>query len=363
MPSGEAGDGHRFMDRALELAQSGWGRVHPNPMVGAVVVRDGAVVGEGAHRVYGGPHAEVEALQAAGTAARGATLYVTLEPCAHHGKTPPCTEAIMQHGVARVVYAASDPHPEAAGGARRLADAGIDVQGGVRADRARFQNAHFLHPTRTGRTFMALKFGLTLDARIARAEGQQTPITGEDAQTEVHRLRSGFDAVMVGARTARVDDPLLTVRHAPAPRVPPVRVVVDPSCSLSPDSRLVRTVGDAPIRVLVAPDADPALVAALRRAGVDVDEVARSDGGLDPEACLLDLWEAGIRTVLCEGGGRLASSFLARDLVQRLYLFFAPLVFGDDGVPAFPGPSTFRGELREVRTLGPDTLLTIDGSS
>lgn len=364
MPSGDPADAdRRFMNRALELAEAGWGQVQPNPLVGAVVVRDGAIVGEGAHRVFGGPHAEVEALREAGPDARGATLYVTLEPCAHHGKTPPCTDAITEHGITRVVYAAADPHPEAGGGGGRLADAGVEVRGGVEAARARHQNALFLYPVETGQPFVALKFGLTLDARIARRSGERTTITGSHAQTEVHRLRAGFDAIMVGARTARVDDPSLTVRSAPAPRVPPVRVVVDPSCSLPPDSDLARTAGDVPVRVLTAPDADDGRVAALRDVGVEVIEVPRAERGLDLGACLTVLWETGIRTVFCEGGGRLGASLMAEDRVQRLYLFLAPLIFGEDAVPAFPGSSRFRGEYREVRTLGSDALLVIDRSA
>ncbi|MFP4623428.1 MAG: bifunctional diaminohydroxyphosphoribosylaminopyrimidine deaminase/5-amino-6-(5-phosphoribosylamino)uracil reductase RibD, partial [Gemmatimonadota bacterium] len=186
-----------FMRRALTLAEAGWGRVHPNPLVGAVVVREGVVVGEGAHREFGGPHAEVEALRNAGDAARGSTLYVTLEPCAHHGKTPPCTTAILDHGVARVVYAAADPHPDAAGGGTRLAERGVEVVGGVEAEKARTQNALFLRPIETGRPFVALKYGLTLDARIARAPGERTAVTGPESRAAVHRLRAGFDAVLV----------------------------------------------------------------------------------------------------------------------------------------------------------------------
>jgi diaminohydroxyphosphoribosylaminopyrimidine deaminase/5-amino-6-(5-phosphoribosylamino)uracil reductase len=353
----------RFMGRALELAAGGWGRVHPNPLVGAVVVLNGQVVGEGAHREFGGPHAEVEALEAAGARSRGATLYVTLEPCAHHGKTPPCTNAILEHGVRRLVYAASDPNPEASGGAAWLARHGVEVVGGVGRDRARRQNALFIHAIEAGRPFLALKFGMTLDARIAGKAGERTAITSAESQAEVHRLRSGFDAVLVGGETARVDDPELTVRHAAAPRVPPVRLVMDPMARLSPESRLARTAARVPVRVLVAPDAPGERVTALRRAGVDVVAVPRARAGLDLDASMEALWESGIRTIFCEGGGRLAASLLAGGQVRRLYLFVAPVVFGGGGVPAFPGDSVFRGERPEVRQLGPDTLLTIDRSA
>lgn len=354
---------HRFMGRAMELAQAGWGRVHPNPLVGAVVVQDGEVVGEGAHREFGGPHAEVEALERAGEKAEGASLYVTLEPCAHHGKTPPCSDAILEYGIRRVVYAVADPDPAAAGGGELLRERGVEVRHGVGEDRARRQNALFLYPLETGRPFVAVKFGLSLDARIARQPGERTAVTGPETQTEVHRLRSGFDAILVGGETARVDDPELTVRHAPEPRVPPVRVVADPAARTSPRSRLARTAAEGPVRLLVAPDAPAARVDALRQAGVEVREVPRADTGLDLDACFDALWNDGIRTVFCEGGGRLAESLLDADRVQRLYLFFAPVVFGAAGVPAFPGRSRFQGAAQEVRRLGEDTLLTVDRSA
>lgn len=353
-------DDRRFMGRALELAESGWGRVHPNPLVGAVVVRDGQVVGEGAHREFGGPHAEVEALQAAGDRAGGATLYVTLEPCAHHGKTPPCTDAILAAGIRRLVYAAGDPHPQAKGGAGRLAERGVAVVGGVLAERARRQNALFLQPIETGRPFLALKFGLSLDGRIARRAGERTTITGPEARAEVHRLRSGFDAVLVGARTARIDDPLLTVRDAAAPRVPPVRVIADPSASLPLESRLVQSAPEVPVLVLAAVGADPARVDALRQAGVDVLEVEPAEGGLSMGAALHALWAAGVRTVFCEGGGRLGGALLEAAVVDRLYLLYAPVVLGVQGVPAFPGDVGFEGERWDARAVGVDTLVTVD---
>lgn len=351
----------RFMQRALELAELGWGRVHPNPLVGAVVVRDGEVVGEGAHREFGGPHAEVEALEAAGDRAHGATLYVTLEPCGHHGKTPPCAHLALERGVRRLVYAVADPHPEAGGGADYLAARGVEVRAGVEEGRALHQNAPFLRPIRSQRPFVALKFGLTLDARIASAAGERTVITGAEARAEVHRLRSGFDAILVGARTARVDDPLLTVRDAPEPRIAPTRVVVDPSASLAPESQLVRTAGQAPVRVLVAPDAPRERVSALRDAGVEVGEAPYGKAGLDVARALDSLWGHGIRTVFCEGGGRLGASLLEADRVDRLYLLYAPRVFGS-GVPAFPGGAGFHGKRWDVRALGTDTMVTIDRS-
>ena len=350
------------MARALELAGAGWGRVHPNPLVGAVVVKDGEVVGTGAHREYGGPHAEVEALRDAGERARGATLYVTLEPCAHHGKTPPCTDAILAHGIGRVVYAVSDPHPEAGGGGERLRAAGGEVDAGGEAERARTENATFLLPIERERPFVALKLATSVDARIAARPGERTRVTGAEAEREVHRLRAGYDAILVGGRTARVDDPSLTVRHGPAPRVPPVRVVADPGARLPPGGTLARTAREVPVVVLVSPEAPPERVARLQAAGGVVEEVDGADGRLEMPAALAALWGRGIRTVFCEGGGRLGSALLEADRVDRLYIFQAPVLYGAKGVPAFPGAARFRGRRVDVRYMGEDALFIIDRS-
>jgi diaminohydroxyphosphoribosylaminopyrimidine deaminase / 5-amino-6-(5-phosphoribosylamino)uracil reductase len=356
-----------FMERALELAAMGWGRVHPNPLVGAVVVRDGAIVGEGAHREWGGPHAEVEALEAAGAAARGATLYVTLEPCAHHGKTPPCTEAIVAAGVRTVVFAAEDPDPAAAGGSAVLEAAGVEVRAGIGRDAARRQNALFLTPLELGRPFVAIKFGLSLDSRIARAPGERTRITGREAEAEVHRLRAGFDAILVGGRTGRIDDPLLTARGEPVPRVPAVRVVVSGSADLPPDGRLAATAHETPVWLVTGAVAPEDRVTALLARGVRVLYAATAAGGssgLDPTSVVRLLAEHGVRSILCEGGGRLASALLAARTVDRLYLFHAPVVFGEGGVPAFPGTAAqFEGRVVEAKQLGDDTLTIVDRST
>jgi diaminohydroxyphosphoribosylaminopyrimidine deaminase / 5-amino-6-(5-phosphoribosylamino)uracil reductase len=355
-----------FMRRAIALAEAGWGRVHPNPMVGALVVRDEVVVGEGAHREFGGPHAEVAALRAAGDAARGATLYVTLEPCAHHGKTPPCTDVVLAAGIRRVVIAAEDPNPVAAGGAARLRDAGLEVTVGVQRDAARCQNALFLHPLERGTPFVALKYGLSLDGRIARAEGERTRITGAETEGEVHRLRAGFDAIMVGGRTARIDDPLLTARGAVTPRVPPVRVVVSTRADVPRGGRLLSSPGQAPVWLVTGANVQDAAVERLRDRGVRVLVVAPDtggDGSLDPEAVVSALWAEGIRTILCEGGGRLGSALLEAGLVRRLYLFQAPFIFGERGVPAFPGRQLeFAGRVVALRRVGRDTLTIVERS-
>src|SRR5688500_1184460 len=233
------------MTRALELARRGWGRVHPSPMVGAVLLEDGNVIGEGHHAEFGGPHAEAVALAAAGTRAFGATVVVTLEPCAHTGKQPPCADALIRAGVRRVVAAMRDPNPVAAGGADRLRGAGIEVELGLLGEEACVQNAAFLHAFRgADRPYVALKLATTLDGRIADARGRSRWISGAEARDFVHWLRAGFDAVGTGGRTAAVDDPALTVRGPVSPRILPRRVVFDQSLRLGPESRLVQTAGD-----------------------------------------------------------------------------------------------------------------------
>ncbi len=259
------------MRRALELAHGGWGQTSPNPMVGAVIVRDDAVVGEGFHARYGEAHAEVVALRAAGPHARGATAYVTLEPCAHEGKTPPCVDALIAAGVGRVVYAADDPNPVARGGAARLRAAGIDVLAGVGDADARELNASFFHDFASDRPWVSLKLAVTLDAAIADGSATTSWITNDVSKRFVHRLRAGHDAVAVGMGTVRIDDPQLTVRESEAPRVPPARVIFSRSGRLPLTSTLARTVNEAPVIVL-GHHLDPEYAHALSDLGVEVIE-------------------------------------------------------------------------------------------
>ena len=328
----------RHMARAIDLASRGWGRVHPNPTVGAVVTdAPGTVIGEGWHAEFGGAHAEAAALERAGAAARGGTLYVTLEPCAHHGKTAPCTEAVLRSGVARVVVAVADPNPVAAGGIARLRAAGIDVAVGIGEREAADQNAAFLHWHRSGRPYVALKLGMSLDARISARAGEATPVTGPAAHAAVHRLRAGFDAILVGGRTAHVDDPLLTARGDVQPHRAPVRVVLDPEVRLGVESRLASDTSVAPVWLFAAPDAT-GNAAALGARGVRVARARRARrGGLDLDDVMNTLAAADLRSVFCEGGGRLAGSLLAADRVDRLYLFVAPKLYGRDAPAAFAG--------------------------
>jgi diaminohydroxyphosphoribosylaminopyrimidine deaminase/5-amino-6-(5-phosphoribosylamino)uracil reductase len=325
------------MARALALAERGWGLVQPNPMVGAVVVRDGRVVGEGWHDRFGGDHAEVVALRAAGEATRGATLFVTLEPCAHHGKTPPCADAIVRAGIARVVYGASDPHPRAGGGANALAKAGLEVRGPTAPDAVRAQNAAFFHQVRGTGPFVAVKLAMSLDGWLGTA-GEETAVTGPEARAAALDLRAGYDAILVGSTTAGVDDPELTARGGARPRRAPVRAVADSAARLAPGARMLRA-GEGPVWVFVAEDADAGRRRTLEEAGARVVPVARGTGGLDIVAVLDAFQRGAVRSVLCEGGGRLAAALLTGGHVQRLHVFLAPRVFGDDAVPAFPSGS------------------------
>ena len=357
-----ADDDARFMRRALELARRGWGRVAPNPLVGALVVQEGEVVGEGWHGEYGRPHAEVEALRAAGEAARGATVYVSLEPCSHHGQTPPCTDALLLAGVARVVYAAADPNPKARGGAALLRAAGLAVQGGVEEAEARELNAPFFHhftPAGARRPWVELKLALSLDARLADHTGRSAWLTGEAARAEVHRQRGAHDAIAVGIGTVLADDPQLTVRGEVAPRRPPARVVFDRRLRLPLHSRLLRTADEAPVWVVCGPNAPAEAARELEARGVRL---------LRAEAlgeALAALREAGIGALYCEGGATLAGAFLSAGAVDRLQLFYAPLLLGADAVSPFAAVARTsiaevqRWRLLESRRFGDDTLITL----
>ena len=355
-----------WLARAATLARRGWGRVRPNPMVGCVLVKDGVIVGEGWHEEFGGPHAEVNALGAAGEGARDATAYVTLEPCNHYGKTPPCTDALLNAGVSRVVFGAADPGAEAAGGRRRLSNGGVEVSG-PSSDPAlgREVDPAFFYTTDRGQTYLAVKLAVSRDGWIAAGISERTALTGAEANREVHHLRSGFDAILIGAETACVDDPLLTVRHGVEPRVAPTRVVLDSTCRISPEAQLLQTVAEAPVLILVTPAAAPDRIRELEGVGARVEVVPADGGRVDLERALVSCWELGLTSILCEGGGKLASALIREGLVQRFYLFEAPVSLGDQGVPAFPnamGPPAGPGwrVVGEPRRLGADVLVTYD---
>lgn len=333
------------MRRALDLARRGWGQVAPNPMVGAVIVRDGEVVGEGYHGHYGGPHAEVQALASAGEKARGATMYVSLEPCAHTGKTPPCTNAVRAAGLARVVAAMRDPNPEATGGLAVLRDAGIDTQVGVLEGEARELNAAYVNAWSSDRPWVTLKLAITLDAAIADGSLTTSRVTGPAARQYAHRLRAGHDAIAVGMNTVRVDDPQLTVREAPAPRVPPARVVFSRTGRLSLTSTLANSLKQGPVIVL-AEQVDSEYEAALRGHGVEVTLANDLAHGLR------QLRGMGLRSVLVEGGTVIAGALWEAGLVDRLILVQAPVIFGQGALNAFEAfPALRADKARRLRVL------------
>ncbi len=321
------------MRRALELAEGGRGRVSPNPLVGAVIVdAAGRTIGEGHHARLGGPHAEVAAIEAAQTNGEdlaGATIYVTLEPCAHHGRQPPCTEAVLAAGLARVVIASDDPSAKASGrGPGILRDGGIEVEWseGADATAARLLNQPFRKHARTGRPQVVLKSALTLDGRTATGSGDSKWISGESARHLVHRWRAEFDAVAVGIGTALADDALLTARDVGAERQPR-RIVFDSDCRLPLDSNLVRSIAEAPVTVIAGAGSDPASAAALTAAGVEVI-VCPGDGADRVEAALAELGRRGVTSVLLEGGPTLAGAFADAGELDELRLFYAPIVLG-----------------------------------
>jgi diaminohydroxyphosphoribosylaminopyrimidine deaminase / 5-amino-6-(5-phosphoribosylamino)uracil reductase len=356
-----APDDAAYMRHALDLARLGWGQTAPNPMVGAVVVRDHVIVGEGFHARYGSEHAEVSALRAAGERARDATVYVTLEPCAHRGHTPPCTEALIQARVHRVVVAIRDPHPVAAGGLDRLHAAGIATTVGPESAAARELNGAFLHALHSDRPWVTLKLALSLDGAVRDAAHTPGWLTGPAARAEVHRLRAGCDAVGVGIGTVLADDPLLTVRDVAPPRVPPLRIVFDGTARLPLTSRLARSVAAGPVCVVARePDADRA--SRLTAAGIEV-LVAGTLGD-----ALRAFRARGIRSLLVEGGPRLAGAAFAASAVDRLIIFQAPLVLGAGAELAFAfAPAVTLSDARRwpvlARQAFGDDLMTVYGLS
>jgi diaminohydroxyphosphoribosylaminopyrimidine deaminase / 5-amino-6-(5-phosphoribosylamino)uracil reductase len=324
-----------WMRRALDLAARGTGLVSPNPLVGAVVVRDGEGVGEGWHRGPGRPHAEVVALEAAGDRARGSTLYVTLEPCSHYGRTPPCAPRVVSSGVSRVVAALRDPNPQVDGdGFRVLREAGIEVTEGILADEAGRQNAAFLTHLRTGLPLVILKMAASLDGKVAARDGSSRWITGKDARREVHRMRAACDAILVGAGTALRDDPSLTVRVPRPVGRPPLRVIVD-GRGIVPETHAVFADGRAPTLVATTDGAPEARRRAWSRAGADVLILDDAGSALIPlDALLSELGKRDIQRLLVEGGPTLAWELVARDLVDEIVLFFAPILVGGQEAPS-----------------------------
>jgi diaminohydroxyphosphoribosylaminopyrimidine deaminase/5-amino-6-(5-phosphoribosylamino)uracil reductase len=350
--------------RALELAEGGRGRVSPNPLVGAVVVRDGETIGEGYHAELGDLHAERAALADCarrGADPAGATMYVTLEPCAHHGRQPPCVEAILAAGIARVVIASEDPSEKASGrGPGILRDGGVEVAfaAGPEAAAARLLNQPFRKHARTGLPFVLLKLAISLDGRTTTAPGDSPWISGELSRALVHGWRGEADAIAVGVGTALADDPLLTARFAEARQ--PVRVVFDSGARLPLDSRLLATLDQSPLIVVGAPEADRGRVAALREAGADVLLAGGESPADRVRAALGELGRRGVTSLFLEGGATLAAAFAAADQVDEARVFVAPLLLGDTGTAAAEPLAAARRIALETRAepVGEDTLIT-----
>ena len=333
---GQAIDPAAAMTRALELAEQGRGCVEPNPMVGAVVVREGRIAGEGWHERFGEAHAEVNAIAAAGgpAACRGATLYVTLEPCSHHGKTPPCADAVVAAGLAKVLVAMVDPFPASQGrGIERLRAAGIAVEVGLLEAEARRLNAPFIKLVTEGRPFLIAKWAMSLDGKIATRTGDSRWVSSPVSRRLVHEIRGRVDAVLVGISTALADDPLLTARP-PGPRTA-TRIVADSRARLSPASQLVATARDVPLLLATTDAAPDARCNTLARAGVEILRLpANEQGRTDLRALLDELGRRRMTNVLMEGGGELFASALAAGLVDKLMVFVAPKLRGGRDAPS-----------------------------
>ncbi|MCC6982681.1 MAG: bifunctional diaminohydroxyphosphoribosylaminopyrimidine deaminase/5-amino-6-(5-phosphoribosylamino)uracil reductase RibD [Bauldia sp.] len=332
----------RFMAAALRLGRRNLGRTYPNPAVGALVVRfeDGAprVVGRGWTGVGGRPHAEAFALAMAGSAAKGATVYVTLEPCVHVGRGEPCTHALIAAGVGRVVTTMADPDPRTAGeGHELLRNAGIEVTTGVLEREGRIAHAGHLSRLANQRPLVTLKLGISADGMIGTRAGDRMMITGKAAFDRVQTLRAEYDAVMIGVGTALVDDPRLTVRQPGLEDRSPIRVVLDTNARLPLNSKLVQSAGEKPLWLIVSSEAPAERKNALANAGVEVIEVGTGSGGLAIADALTALSERGITRVLAEGGAKIAASLVSNDLTQEVILIRAPVVVGPDGIRALAG--------------------------
>ena len=362
-------DDHEFMARALQLAARGLYSTHPNPRVGCVLVREGQIIGEAWHQRAGQPHAEPLALQQAGSQAQGATAYVTLEPCSHFGRTPPCADALIAAGVARVVVAMQDPNPLVAGqGLQRLQQAGVEVASGVMETQARLINPGFITRMQSGLPFVRIKLAMSLDGRTAMQSGESQWITGPEARADVQRLRARSSAVISGIESVLLDDPLLTVRdpgllgESGIPQQP-LRVVLDSQLRIPLSARLLAAEG--PVMIVTAETAEMTKVKALRDLGVEVLLLPLCDGQLDLEALLRHLAQAHqCNEVLVETGARLAGSFVARQLVDEMVIYMAPTLLGSDARPLIDLPLTQMSQQRrlhvtDLRQIGKDIRMTL----
>lgn len=323
----------QFMKKALRLALLGAGMTSPNPLVGAVIVKNGDVVGQGYHQALGGPHAEVNAIKRAGALAAGGTLYVTLEPCNHHGLTPPCTKAVIDAGISRVVFGMRDPNPDVAGaGGENLRRAGIEVEEGILEQECRTLNQPFIKYVTTGLPYITLKAAATLDGFIATSSGDSRWITGESSRQFAHQLRFLADGILVGIGTVMADDPLLTVRrHGKKTPRHPVRIVLDSKLQIPMDSQLVLSASASPVWIVCRQEASVKNESALSGAGVQVLRVGSGDSGVDVSSLLEELGRRRISSVLVEGGARVLGSFLEGGFADEFHFFYAPKILGDPG--------------------------------
>lgn len=362
---GSDADDHKFMAQALALAERGYYSARPNPRVGCVVTNNGNVVGEGFHYRAGEPHAEVNALHAAGAHARGATVYVSLEPCCHQGRTPPCTDALITAGVRRVVYAASDPNPQVSGnGELQLRAAGIEVLGSVMAESAVEINRGFMQRMRIGVPFVTLKIGMTLDAKIALASGASQWITSAAARADVQRLRAANGAVVTGVGTVVADDPALTVRDErfDTAGMQPLRVILDTHLRTPPSSRIFRGAGDT---LVFTGSEDGRLADALIAQGAVVEGCPVVASGVDLNVVLRRLAEREVNDVLVEAGAGVVGAFVHQGLFDEIVVYIAPKLFGNSATDAFVLPayqnidSACKLNYANVRTIGSDLRLTL----
>lgn len=359
-----------YMARAVQLAKRGWYSTHPNPRVGCLIVKDGEIIAEGYHRRAGEPHAERNALAAAGAAARGATLYVTLEPCCHQGRTPPCTDALIESGVKRVVVAMSDPNPLVAGrGMEQLREAGIQVTEGVMRSQAEALNTGFIKRMTHGRPLVRCKMAMSLDGRTAMADGESQWITSPAARADVQRLRAQSAAILTGVGTLLADDPAMNVRlsgrelgleqDAPVPH--PVRVVLDPELATPVDAKMLGLPGPT---LIICSDEQPLHGAPLESAGAQIVRLPGDEQGLDLQQVARYLGEQEINEVLLESGATLAGAMLEQGLVDELIVYQAPHLMGSEGRGLFQLPGISRMadriplQVTDVRQIGPDIRIT-----
>lgn len=360
-------DDRYYMRAALRLAGKGGGLTSPNPMVGSVVVRDGMIVGTGYHEYVGGPHAEVNALRAAGDSAAGATLYVTLEPCNHFGRTPPCTQAILAARIARVVIGMADPNAHVkGGGADYLRTEGVAVETGVLEHECRLINQSFIKHVMTGIPHVTLKAAMTLDGRIATRKGDSKWISNDLSRRFVHSLRCRLDGILVGIGTALADDPLLTARVGKRTKCrQPTRIVLDSGLRIPVESRLVQTARDYPLIIGCSQQASAERAEALEQKGAKVLRLPCENGRIDLQALLVELGKLPLISVLVEGGSRVLGEFLERDLADDCYFFYAPKILADpEGLPSFSGKArenmarAFKVYDLKVRRFGEDVMFS-----